>query len=70
MAGTAGLLASLALGCLFGVVAQTGLARKLLVFTGATFLSLSLVSTTALMRISELTALFKAVAHVSPLDET
>ena len=68
MAGTAGLLASLALGCLFGVVAQTGLARKLLVFTGATFLSLSLVSTTALMRISELMGLFKAVAHVSPLD--
>lgn len=68
MAGTAGLLASLSLGCLFGVVAQTGLARKLLVFTGATFLSLSFVSMTALMRISELMGLFKAVAHVSPLD--
>lgn len=68
MAGTAGLLASLALGCLFGVVAQTGLARKLLVFSGATFLSLSFVSTTALMRLSELMGLFKAVANVSPLD--
>lgn len=68
MAGTAGLLMSLALGCLFGVVAQTGLARKLLVFAGATFLSLSFVSTTALMRLSELMGLFKAVAHVSPLD--
>ena len=68
MAGTAGLLASLALGCLFGVVAQTGLARKLLVFAGATFLSLALVSATALMRLSNLMGLLKALAHVSPLD--
>lgn len=68
LAGTAGLLASLSLGCLFGVAAQNGLARKLLVFTGAAFLSLSLVSATALLRLSNLMGLFKALAHVNPLD--
>lgn len=68
MAGAAGLLASLALGCLFGVVVQTGVARKLLAFSGGTFLVLAMLSVTSLLRLSDLMSLFKAVAHVSPLD--
>lgn len=68
MAGTAGLLASLALGCLFGVVVQTGVARKLLAFSGGTFLVLAMLSTVALLRLSDLMGLFKAVAQVNPVD--
>ncbi|MBL8937383.1 MAG: hypothetical protein JNM69_22675, partial [Archangium sp.] len=68
MAGAAGLLASLALGCLFGVVVQTGVARKLLAFSGGTFLVLAMLSATSLMRLSDLMGLFKAVAHVNPID--
>lgn len=68
MAGTAGLLASLALGCLFGVVVQTGVARKLLAFGGGTFLVLAMLSVTSLLRLSDLMSLFKAVANVNPID--
>ena len=68
MAGTAGLLASLALGCLFGVVVQTGVARKLLAFSGGTFLVLAMLSTVSLLRLSDLMGLFKAVAQVNPVD--
>lgn len=68
MAGTAGLLASLALGCLFGVVVQTGVARKLLALAGGTFLVLAMLSVTSLLRLSDLMGLFKAVAHVNPID--
>ncbi|MBL8917791.1 MAG: hypothetical protein JNJ54_02945 [Myxococcaceae bacterium] len=68
MAGTAGLIASLALGCLFGVVAQTGATRKLLAFSGVTFLVLGLVSGAALQRLGDVMGLFKALAFAAPVD--
>lgn len=67
-AGTAGLIASLALGCLFGVAAQTGAARKLLGFAGGTFLVLGLVSGASVMRLGNIMGLFKAIAFAAPGD--
>jgi hypothetical protein len=68
MAGTAGLVGSLALGCLFGVVAQTGVARRLLAFSGGAFLALALVSLTAVLRLGVVMGIFRALAFVSPAD--
>lgn len=67
-AGTAGLIGSLALGCLFGVAAQTGAARKLLAFSGATFVVLGLVSGASVMRLGDVMGLFRALAYAAPVD--
>lgn len=68
ISGTAGLLASLSLGCLFGVVAQTGVARKVLVFSGAAFFTLALISLSAVLRLGAVMGLFRALAYVAPVD--
>lgn len=64
----AGLLAALCLGTLLGVLAQEGVARRLLLAATGVFGSLVIVAGVFGARLRELMASFKALAHVSPLD--
>lgn len=63
-----GLLGALVPGLLLGVIAQTGMARRLLVIAMGVFGSLMLVSWALASRLSELMGSLKAVAHASPAD--
>lgn len=67
---TAALLASLALGCVFGVVAQRGLGRRVVGLTGVIFALLAAASLASLSRINSLLGLFRALASVSPADRS
>lgn len=64
----AGLLGALLPGLLLGVIAQSGLARRLLVVTMGVFGSLMLVAWVLSKRLAELMGSLKAVAHASPVD--
>lgn len=68
LAGSTGLLLMLALGCLFGVAAQSGQARMLLAVSGGLFVALALISALAAFRTSRVLELFSALSHVNPLD--
>lgn len=63
-----GLLGALIPGLLLGVIAQTGMARRLLLIAMGVFGSLMLVSWALARRLAELMGSFKAVAHASPAD--
>ncbi len=63
-----GLLGALVPGLLLGVIAQTGMARRLLVIAMGVFGSLMLVSWALASRLAELMGSFKAVAHAAPSD--
>jgi hypothetical protein len=63
-----GMLGALLPGLLLGVIAQSGLARRLLVVTMGVFGSLMLVAWVLSKRLAELMGSLKAVAHGSPVD--
>lgn len=63
-----GLLVALSAGAFFGVLAQQGPARRLLLAAIGVFLSLSLVAKVFASRIVEVSGSFRAVAHASPVD--
>ncbi|MDX2010112.1 MAG: AgmX/PglI C-terminal domain-containing protein [Myxococcaceae bacterium] len=64
----AALLASLALGCVFGVVAQTGSGRRVVGLSGVIFVLLAAASIASLSRINSILGLFRALASVSVSD--
>jgi hypothetical protein len=66
----AALLGALALGTLFGVVAQTGTARRLVGLAGLVFLALGGASLASLLRVNSMTGLFRALAEVVPADRS
>lgn len=65
---SAALLLCLSLGCLFGLAAQAGVARTVVGLAGATFLTLALLAVAALVRLTAVMALFRALANVTPAD--